>query len=129
MPLNMCIRVIEALARTTALKTKGKKQMETRTRAGVVTLGGISPIVLSTLTLALAAPVTGGDIMNPAYRGSKEENGNDGWPRYRADAGYSGYTASQLPSDLSLVWKWEGKAPSGPDVIYTSRTCDVGEES
>ncbi|KAF5415201.1 MAG: hypothetical protein U9N46_11930 [Euryarchaeota archaeon] len=100
--------------------------METRTRAGVVALGILSLIVLSTLTLALAAPETDGGT-NRVTCWTGEEAGPDAedLPRYRADARHSEYTASQLPSDLSLVRKWEGKAPSGPIVIPISRTCDV----
>ncbi|MEA1909371.1 MAG: PQQ-binding-like beta-propeller repeat protein [Euryarchaeota archaeon] len=86
--------------------------METRTRAGVVTLGIISLIVLSTLTLALAAPETDGSANHVTY-GYGEDVGQDAedWSQYRADAGHSGYTVSQLPSDLSMVWKYEGAAP------------------
>jgi outer membrane protein assembly factor BamB len=78
-----------------------------------VTLGILSLIVLSTLTLALAAPETDGSNMNRVTYWKGEEAGPDAedWSQYRADAGHSGYTASQLPSDLSLVWKYEGKAP------------------
>ena len=100
--------------------------METRTRAGVVTLGILSLIILSTLTLALAAPETEGSANHVIYEygedvGPDAEDGS----QYRADAGHSGYTTSQLPSDRSPVWKWEGKAPSGLIVLPISRTCDV----
>ena len=104
--------------------------METKTRAGVVTLGILSLIVPSTPTPALAAPETDGGT-NRVTCGADEEAGPDAedLSQYRADAGHSRYTASQLPSDLSRIWKWEGKAPSGPIVTYTSRTCDVGDGS
>ena len=34
------------------------------------------------------------------------------WPQYRADAGRCGYTPHNLPSDLSLRWKYEQPPPS-----------------
>jgi len=33
------------------------------------------------------------------------------WPQYRADAGRTGYTADQLPSDLSLRWVYTSQIP------------------
>ena len=116
--------MVEALssiicANNRPLKPEEEKQLETRTRAGVVTLGILSPIVLSTLTLALDAPETDGSTNRVTYRTGEEAGPDAGdLPRYRADAGHSGDTASHLPSDLSRIWKWEGKAPSGPNVIY-----------
>ena len=117
---------LQEFARTIALKTKGGKQVETRTRAGVMTLGILSLIILSTLTLALAAPETD-DNTNRVTCWKGEEAGPDGedLPRYRVDVGHGGYTASQLPSDRSMVRKWEGKSPSGLIAIPIVRTCDV----
>ncbi len=100
--------------------------METRTRAGVLMLRILSPIILNTRTLALAAPETDGSA-NRVTRGYGEAVGpaaEDG-SQYRADAGHSGYTANQLPSDPSRVWNWEGKALSGLIVPPIARTCDV----
>ena len=124
-------QVIDALslgicANNRLLKPEEEKQLETRTRAGVVMLGILSLIVLSTLTLALAAPETGGSANRVAYEYG-EDVGHDAedWSQYRADAGHSGYAASQLPSDRSTLCKWEGKTPSGLIVLPIARTCDV----
>ena len=37
------------------------------------------------------------------------ENGD--WPQYRADSGRTGYTPEQLPSNLSMRWKYEQDPP------------------
>jgi len=36
------------------------------------------------------------------------------WPMYRGDAQRSGFTAEQLPADLSLAWTWQPSHPPAP---------------
>ncbi|NAS89244.1 hypothetical protein C4E24_05840 [ANME-1 cluster archaeon AG-394-G21] len=121
-----------------------------KTKAKIAALGILLMIVISTatLTLASAAPIENGNTTNltrgyinesspvsfvsPATTfsvSSLEKKQGDDWPQYRADAGRSGYTTNQLPSALSLIWKYEGKVPDPAWTgVHTRMTFDYAYE-
>ena len=90
------------------LRSREKKGKSRTNAIGRPIISRISCIVV----MAMMISSMFGGLLVAKADSTIEERRSSNWQQYRADAGRSGYTNNQLPSDLSLIWKYEQKAPT-----------------